>query len=282
MGCASTALLIALACLAQTPDASPSPAPSAAPEPTASAWYDAAYDRWKGLPLAPFSAFDIDVASTVKGKRMERRYHEFLRARDGTCLDIGVAIDPNDRPDRDTVSKRCIGPDFAFDFVARGSGGSGLPIEVASAAPVPEESGAPKTIAVTRVRSRPYAVTIVGFETVDGIDTVHLKLVPYSAPDRHIVRDLWIDRTTFGVVRLGGEARAAAGLAHATFEARYAETATSQELLLVTGYVKAQLALFKIGADFRFAQSNVTFPGTLPDWYWDQRAYDEHARTTHP
>ncbi|MBD5634316.1 MAG: hypothetical protein IAI49_07535, partial [Candidatus Eremiobacteraeota bacterium] len=148
-------------------------------------------------------------------------------------------------------------------------------------APDPDSSEAPKTIAVARARSRPYAVTTVGFETADGIDTVHLKLVPYSEPDRHIVRDLWIDRRTFGVVRLAGEARAAAGLARAIFEARYAETATSQTLLLVTGYVKAQLAIIKIGADFRVEQSNIAFPETLPDWYFNQRAYDAHTHAPH-
>jgi hypothetical protein len=262
---------------------SPSPAPSAAPaDRPATFWYDAARDRWKTLPRSPYAAYDVDIVATIKGKRTERKEREWFRASDATCLDVGVALDAKDRPDPPQVTKSCFGPDYAFELFDQkrsGGGAGGVPIEIASAGPSAAPSGEPRTIGEVSARSRPYALALVGDETVDGVDAVHLKLTPFADPDHHVLRDLWIDRSSFAVVRLAGEARGAAGLARATFEADYAQSPAAQLLTAVTGYVKAQLAFLKIGADFSYALTNLTLPETLPDWCFDQRAYDAHERT---
>ena len=242
--------------------------------------YDMAYDRWKALPAAPYATYDAHFVATFRGKRQERAYTVAYRARDGQCLVTGTALDARDRPDPPQVTDRCFGPDFAFTFVpqrrnARGASAlGGVPLDIPT--PEPGPSQAPRTIGRVSVRSRPYAVTTVGDETIGHTPTVHLALRPLRDPARYILRDLWIDRTTNGVVRLGAEVEAGANLAHVSFVATYAQDAKTQTLQNLTGYVKAQLLLVKVGADVSFAQTSYAYPVTLPDWYFDKNAYRAH------
>jgi hypothetical protein len=248
------------------------------------ALYDAALDRWRALPVAPYATYDAAFVVTEKGKLRERRYRVAFRARDGRCLIVGVPVDAHDRPDKTTVSDRCFGPDYAFTFFpqrrnAAGASATGGGLELALPSPEPsaDASAPPKTIASVRARARTYAVTFVGDETVDGIATAHLALRPYERPDKHVLRDLWIDRATAGVVRLRGDVSAKAHLVRVIFDASYDETATTQTLRRLSGYAKAQVLFVKIGADVGYHQEHFAFPATLPDWYFDANAY-ERAR----
>jgi len=245
------------------------------------ALYDAAYDRWKALPTAPYVTYDADFVATYHGKRQERKYAVAYRARDGQCLVTGIALDARDRPDAPQITDRCFGPDFAFTFVpqrrnARGASGlaGGVPLDIPT--PEPSASDQPRTIGRVSVRSRPYAITVIGDEEIGAVRTVHLALRPLRDPSKHILRDLWIDPSTRGVVRLGGEVEAGANFAHVVFTATYAEDARTQRLQTVIGYVKAQLLLVKVGADIAFAQTSYALPATLPDWYFDKTAYRAH------
>jgi len=256
-----------------------SPAAPALPAqpPSANALYDAAFDRWRALPLPPFATYQTHGVATRKGRVQEWKDDVWYRESDGRCTIVGVALDARDRPDPPDFESRCLSPGFAFTFVPQrhGAGGSALPLDVPT--PEPSDAAGPKTIGAITVRSRPYAVTFAGNESLDGKPVVHLTLRPYRDPDKHILRDLWIDPATDGVVRLRGEATASAHLVRIIFDASYDESQTEQTLRLITGYGKAQLFLIKIGADFTYGLADFTYPDSLPDWYFDRKAYFAHG-----
>ncbi len=234
------------------------------------ALYDAAYDRWHALPRAPFATYDAVTRITRRGREQTRRSTVALRARDHVCRIVGVPLDARDRADPPRVTNRCLFPDSALTFLPQAQAGAGpLPIDIAT--PSPETSEAPRTIAHVTARARTYDVTYAGNETVDGIRTVHLALRPYRDPGKHLVRDVWIDRSTNGVVRLHGVASLAASLASVDFFADYDEGATTQVLRHLSGFAKAQLLFVKAGADFTFDLTNAAYPATLPDALFDRR-----------
>jgi hypothetical protein len=275
--------------IAQSPQplASPTAVPDTplpAPSPTSIGgyWYDKAYDHWRSLPREHFATYDTDLVYTFKGKRKERKQHVAFRYHDGRCLIVGIPIDSRDRPDKTQITDRCFGPDFSFAFVQQRLGGfKNAPIEIPTIAPTDaptaQASGEPKTIASVKTRARPYDVTFVGYEQKDGKNTIHLSLVANIHPADHLLTDMWIDPTTSGVVHLRAEA-VVGRIARLTFEASYDEDANSQTLTSVVGYAKGQVLLIRIGLDFTYRQSNIAYPDTLPDWYFDQTAYDEHQR----
>jgi hypothetical protein len=230
------------------------------------ALYDAAYDRWRALPVAPFTTFDSRFVLVRNGKTSVRLYTIAYRSSDRLCRITGVPLDAHDRPDPPTVTRRCLTPGFAFTFVPQASSdaeATGLNLNVPS--PDPSETDSIKTITSVRARSRPYAVTLVGSETIDGIETTHLALHPYRTPDKHVLRDLWIDPVTDGVVKLRGEATAGANLVHVTFEATYLEDRTTQTLVRVDAFAKAQLLFMRESGDVSFELTDQKHPETLPD-----------------
>jgi hypothetical protein len=279
-------LAAALVALAPSPSppppqpfpASAAPAPLTSTPPTAGALYDAAFERWRALPLPPFATYLTHGVATRKGRVQEWKDDVWYRESDGRCTIVGVALDARDRPDPPDFESRCLSPGYAFSFIPQrhGIGGSALPLEVATAEPS-AAAAAPKTIGAITVRSRPYAVAFAGNDTLDGTPVVHLALRPYRDPDKHILRDLWIDPATDGVVRLRGEATASAHLVRIVFDAYYDESQTEQTLRRITGYGKAQLFLIKVGADFTYALTGFTYPDSLPDWYFDRKAYFAHG-----
>jgi hypothetical protein len=253
-GFASLATALALATM---------PAPA---QRSPTALYDAAYDRWRGLAQAPFATYDGRFVLVRNAKTQVRLYTVAYRNSDRRCRVTGVAIDAKDRPDPPEVTKRCLTPAFAFTFIPQtqeGADAAGLNLNVPT--PDPTESADLKTLASVRARSRPYAVTPAGEETIDGKLTEHLALRPYRNPEKHVLRDVWIDPVTNGVVRLRGEATSGPNLIHVNFEATYDEDATTQTLVRVDAFAKAQLLFLRASGNVSFELDNVAYPGSLPD-----------------
>lgn len=239
--------------------------PVAADE-TPNALYDAAYDRWHALPVAPFTTYDGRFTLTRGDRTQLRLYSVAFRSSDRKCRVTGVPIDKHDRPDPPQVTKRCLTPEFAFTFVpqtAVATDATGLDLAVPT--PDPNESPEPKTIASVRVRSRPYAIALAGHETIGGIETVHLALRPYRNANKHVLRDVWIDPATNGVVRLRGETTSGPNLIHVVFTATYAEDASTQTLEHVEAYGKAQILFLHASGNVSFDLTNVEHPASIPD-----------------
>jgi hypothetical protein len=188
-----------------------------------------------------------------------------------------VPLDTRDRPDAPNVTTRCFAPDSAFTFVPNGEApGVGL-LPVDDATPAPAATEEPKTIGRVTARARAYDVAYAGDEAIDGIRTAHLTLRAYRDPDKHVLHDIWIDRATRGIVRMHGTISLAAHAASVDFAVDYDETPATQLVRRVSGYAKAQLLLVKIGGDFVFTLTHVTYPPTLPDWYFAKNGWRDHG-----
>jgi hypothetical protein len=256
-----------------------SPQPSAAAGLSPGALYDAAFDRWKKLPQSAFATYVTHIEIMRKGRTEKRINRIAYRRSDNICLTVGVPLDAKDRPDAPTVTDRCLAPDYSFTFVTQRSPGHGGPLPVSLATPAPEETPV-ATIGHVRVRTRNYDVTFAGDETIQGLPVVHLALRPVGDTSKHILRDLWIDPRTDGVLRLHGVAPLVGPLATVDFTADYDVGPQSQTLVAVRGFAKAQVLLIKLGADFTFEQSDFAYPASLPAWYFEKNGYADHMRAT--
>jgi hypothetical protein len=133
-----------------------------------------------------------------------------------------------------------------------------------------------KTIAVVSTHARPvYTARIRGVETIDGHSTYHVELSPVTDPSRYALRDLWIDSTTYDVLR-------------ADYITHDINVPNSTVYLTVSF---SQVGPYWIAArwvaiyHFDFGDQPVyrelkvdkmRFPDTLPDWLFDQRGYELH------
>ncbi len=115
---------------------------------------------------------------------------------------------------------------------------------------------------------------------VEG-DLVHLKLTPYRDPDRNRLRELWADKTTYELRRLvatdklfygnGGKDDRVFGVIFTVTMGTVAGHLVVTDLhgVVGDGYNDDGQVV-----DFHFRE--ITFPATLPSWYFDPRTYAAH------
>jgi hypothetical protein len=141
-----------------------------------------------------------------------------------------------------------------------------------------------KTIAHVVTSGPPsYAIDDLGAEDVDGHRTQHLSLRPLSSPQRHNLRDLWIDPETFDIWK-----------AHfvGTYRPDPMATESSSDVTVFFKPIASYWILSRMmwtwtdsrdSLSFTFDATTdfIGFPPTLPDWLFDERAYQKQrdART---
>lgn len=238
--------------------------PAGAQSSDPNALYDEAFDRWQGMKEPDYATYDGRFTFTRGAKVRVRLDAIAYRRSDRRCRIAGVALDQRDRPDPPKVTQRCLSPAFSFSFVPQPAGGV-AELNLNVPAPGSGDDGGLKTIGAVRVRVRPYAVALAGTEVLDGKETEHLTLRPLRDPNKHVLRDIWIDPLTNGVVRMHGEATAGPSLFHVDFTAFYDEDATMQTLRRVEAGVKAQLLFVRASGTATYELTNVAYPATLPD-----------------
>jgi len=251
-------------------------APQASAQNSAEALYDSAYARWAALPLAAFATYDGRITFVRNAKSKTRLETIVYRRSDRRCRIAGVALDAHDKPDPPEVTDRCFAPDYAFTFVPQsGAGAAAIDLDVPTPVPSGEsESGpaaAPKTIGAVQVRVRPYAVVFAGDEIVEGKETAHLSLRPFRDPRKNVLRDVWIDRLTNGVVRLRGEATAGPDVLHVIFDAYYFEDGSSQTLHRVEARAKAQILFVRESGTISLELTNIAYPASIPSSVFGDR-----------
>jgi hypothetical protein len=147
------------------------------------------------------------------------------------------------------------------------------------------ESGL-KTIAVVSSSSSPnYAIELVGLEDVNGHETYHLRLRPLHDPQKHNLRDLWIDTQTFNLQKAHYLGLYTPG--RGTSASDVTDFFTS-----VGSYWLVTHAIWTWTNPFDFREVSVytfdvqtnaiMFPSSLPDWMFDSRAYDRRQRARMP
>jgi hypothetical protein len=281
--------LIALA-LAASLDSAATPSPAASPAPQEI--FRRAFARLESYPLAPYTVWAdtwlTKQTDTRKGGQpvstiVQARYA--VRSSDGaenhTFYPVqGPALPPA------RVGMQFIGP-FAFSL-RRKPASSGEPASLQPDIPEPL-----KTIANVIAYPKPaYAFAAgsgneaasVPIETLAGHRVYHLQLRALADGRKHNLRDLWVDVETFDLWK-------------AHFTSTYApdqllpESATDVNVWFtpVGKYWVASRVVwgwedFKNGfaLDFDVSTERMAFPSDLPDWLFDQRAYDRHAKAKDP
>ena len=117
-------------------------------------------------------------------------------------------------------------------------------------------SGGMKTIAVVSTRSRAYAITLSGTQTVDGHDCYHLLLTPNRTPDKLRLRELWVDTQTSQTRQL---------LTAGNFTGSSAPWLVSFVELGGAMYIASESALGPIGVgEHRYEKADVAFQEIAP------------------
>jgi hypothetical protein len=135
-----------------------------------------------------------------------------------------------------------------------------------------------KTIAVVSTHAKPvYTVADRGVEAVDAHQDYHLELNPMLDPSRFALRDLWIDTTTYDVRRadyITTDLNVPGATVYLTVNFEQVGP-----YWIAARWVAIYHTLGSGAPVYRELKvEKMRFPSTLPDWLWDERAYEAHRR----
>jgi hypothetical protein len=155
---------------------------------------------WNERFVPPYESFTLPCGSTFLAARCigDPVVQFIVRLSDGRSY--AQTLDSNGRPG--TVLLRggyVYGPAGApFGFYRR------RPVPGATAPPAPPNLAADPiaTIATVSAVDRAYDITLVGIETIDTHRCYHLRLRPLRDARDYPLRELWVDTSTYDVVRL--------------------------------------------------------------------------------
>jgi hypothetical protein len=145
----------------------------------------------------------------------------------------------------------------------------------APAAPVPSDSPLPVIGGVVVSTDYDYRPTL---QHDDG-ETWHLSLAPRRDPDRNRLDDLWVNRTTYEVTRIRVRDHLYLGLGGQSLEDEFDVRFTSRDGLPMIASIHGQTRDGEFETDYTFA--DVSFPPSLPGWYFEPQLYGLH-RTDAP
>lgn len=283
---AATALCCALAAFgtqAKAPALEPAPLPvPSAPAPLSPAQvYVRAFQRLESYPVPDYAIWvssmkttrlNSDSQPTVENLRYAERMSDGLQNASG--FPVGGALPP-----------ALIGPHFQGPFAwSLRSKPVASPSAMQPDIPTAEElQPALKTIAIVEAIGKPkYAISIAGTQTVNERETMHLVLQPLGDAGRRNLRDLWVDPTTFDIVK-----------AHfiGTYVPNPGAIASQSDVTVdfkpIASYWVVSHAVWTyapIDVQFQFDATTylIGFPAALPDWLFDEKAYARHRAAHDP
>ena len=146
----------------------------------------------------------------------------------------------------------------------------GASVAVAPTTPAPDESPLPVIGGVSVYADYDYRITSV---RRDG-DAWHLTLEPKRDPDRNRIDDLWIDALTYEVQRMRVRDHLYLGLSGQSLEDEFDTRFVLRDGLPMIASIHGQTKYAQFETDYTF--TDVTFPPTLPDWYFQPKTYGMH------
>jgi hypothetical protein len=149
----------------------------------------------------------------------------------------------------------------------------------------PDVSGLKTIASVTAYAPPAYAVDLIGIETVHGHNAYHLRLSPLSEPERHNLRDLWIDVETFDLWEAHLVGKYPALVPYGTPPLVQSDITAFFEPVLTYRIVYRLVWHYTFdGSYFAFRTSivEIAFPSVLPDWLFDSAAYARHEKAKEP
>jgi hypothetical protein len=216
IACACIALL---AFLADAPAPQPSPAPSS--DPQAERLFSQARGYWRARTDVPYVRYGALVRYLHNGHVFDNWWDVYYRSSDGALnllplLDIdeqkrrlggvpfsifGLKIfDTNPDAEPIRLDEPRIDPASSFGILSRGE--SLAPVPTPEPVPSPQPSDEYRQISRIEASARDYQISLVGTESLQGEDAIHLKLVPLREPAVNRLRDVWLDPATYRTVQL--------------------------------------------------------------------------------
>ena len=240
--------------------------------------YDLAIRAAKAQPLPPFIDYTVELLFIRKGTRESKRYHVTYRSADSRSY-----VEPLDASGKNQPAEVDSKPPFGLPpntliglYRRKGDVAS----SVLEAAPVEENrADSPQTIGKVVAVSRPYDITFIGSEELNGHRVNHLKLVPKFDPGAHTLREIFLDDATALPVRSLVQSTVGIGPVRSQPMAVVDYTNIDGVAVMQHAYLDFALrvAFFSYGGGFDFRSSNVSFPVVEPEWKFDEKLLKEHA-----
>jgi hypothetical protein len=209
--CRQALLFVAIvgAAMGQTP-IPPSPVPL-----DAKAIYLKTVTAVNALPLASYVEFTFENHSTIADDSFDERLHVVMRTSDGYAS-VQILRDPQGRPPAPAPPELVTNGNYPShiyrlgdfplaDFGLRLGPQSRPGIFEEKGTPEPEPAGEPRLIGSVLAINIPYLLVDRGEATVNGLPVYHLGLTPLRDPGHHVLREMWIDETSFLPVRYVAE-----------------------------------------------------------------------------
>ena len=147
--------------------------------------------------------------------------------------------------------------------------------------PVPLPSGASPPPIISHepvVGDRYYSVKLAGVEDYHGKPVYHLLLKPIRDERAHPWKELWVDTTTFDVWKAHAHASGSKGVAQGTLDAVVEFERVGNYWLVSNAVGDGELHMGPLGdsGHYEYTFSDFGFPQSVPDWYFDAKAFKNH------
>jgi hypothetical protein len=248
--------------------------------------FDEAFRRWQTYPVPPYAIWTATWHTSAvpmgfyTGTNSDVEVHRYaVRLADG-MENVSDPI-PSGKLPPAMILPEFLGP---FAWVTRSS------VRVAPAgggvSMLPDVAGF-KTIArVVAVAKPSYALgnsaQTPPVEEVEGHDTYHLRLEPHDDPQKHNLRDLWIDTQTYDLRKAHF-----VGTYRPTLKAPASPTDVTVYFRNVLGCWVVTHAIWTyqnppLSFNFDVQNDEIGLPATLPDWLFDEAEYRKHQLAGEP
>lgn len=137
-------------------------------------------------------------------------------------------------------------------------------------APEPDASVPPMIGSVVVVRDFDYRVR----RAVREGDRWHLGLEPKRDPERNRIDDLWIDAATYEIRRMRVRDHLFLGYSGAVLDDEFDVRFEERDGLPLIAAIHGRTGNWEFETDYRYEQ--ISFPETLPDWYFEPKSYGRH------
>jgi hypothetical protein len=253
--------------------------------------FDESFRRMQSYPVPPYVVFTATwhIRATpmgyYTGEQKSVEVHRYaIRLADG----IENISDPgtNGKLPPAIIEPQFLGP---FAWRLRSSVHVPPPVGDTSQAPMmaPDIAGL-KTIATVVAVAKPsYTIgTNAGglppIENVEGREAYHLQLHPRDEPEKHNLRDLWVDTQTFDLVKAHF-----VGTYRPVPQAPLSPTEVTVYFREVVSCWVVTHAIWTydnppMSYTFDLTYNEIGLPSTLPDWLFDDAAYKQHEAAGEP
>jgi hypothetical protein len=149
--------------------------------------------------------------------------------------------------------------------------------------PTPEPSGSlpPVIVSVTALGEFDYRVTRVA----DEGDLIHVSLMPRRDPDRNRLRELYVDRKTLELKEVVATDKLYEddGGTHHVYPMLFTVTLGWMNNMPIVTHIHGE-PTYQTDAEYLgrdatvdYDFNDITFPASLPDWYFEPRSYAAHV-----